>query len=41
VVEGSIEIGGELVPIMPENAPRIRTAVATMRFRTEAGPSRG
>jgi len=31
VVDGSIEIGGELVPIVPENAPRIRSAVARMR----------
>lgn len=31
VVEGSIEIGGELVPIVAENAGRIRSAVCRMR----------
>ena len=31
VVEGSIEIGGELVPIAVENAARIRSAVSRMR----------
>jgi len=31
VVDGSIEIGGELVPIVAENAPRIRSAMSRIR----------
>jgi len=31
VADGCIEIGGELVPIVAENAPRIRSAMSRMR----------